>query len=215
MKKKCLGCGKIFEDKISICQDCFHGIENVRGQFESFPQGFRRETYLSLRKITLWMAVFIMAINITASLLMIPFVCTIAAKLRCNPFSIFANLYLPSIILFTIGFCFRDFFGKFAARRLIKMWSDKEWYSVSVRSWRYIKYWLISVLPLFILSLVFLVSYYIFRVKGFSSEIKSIYEILFYIGLDLGFRNLAGGIIIGWMVFNYFSSSNWISKLSK
>jgi len=209
MKKKCLGCGKIFEDKISICQDCFKTIEATRSQLDYFPRGFRKKPLLVTRKILSLCVIF----SIICSVFLFSFPVSLVL-LRRYPIFLFTGIYLPVILLFVVGIYLGNLLNKVFAKKFIKTWLDKTWYSFSTMSGRYIKYWLSAILPFFTLLFIFPVVFYILIKLFLLPEIKSIFKIYLFLGLNLGLHAFSLAFPLGVCIASYFSL-DWVQKLSK
>lgn len=142
-KRGCLGCGKIYEGTISICQECFNKVESVRSQFDFFPRGLRKKPILMGRKFLFWFLPFYI-ISIVLVLIFCPFslktkelASSITEKFGA---SIWCTYFSLNIILSLFGLYLGRLINMFSQERLFKIWSNKEWYSASSSNWLYIKF---------------------------------------------------------------------------
>ncbi len=213
--KKCLGCGQKFDGDVGICQNCFSGIENVRNQFDSFPRGFQTKPILLVRKFILIIAILtgilLFAISLGAAIV-IPLAPT--GKINLLNLMVILSPVIILIIFGIIGCNLGKILSVSANKKLFKIWSNKDWYSVSVWSWRYTKFWLPETLLLFIFVIVVPMVYNIIITTVIFMKPESVYCPLFYKGVGLGFSFLNVGLFIGFAIGNYFCT-NWVSKLPK
>jgi len=223
MKRKCLGCGKIFEDRLSICQDCFIEIENTRSTIEHFGRGFRIRPFIVARIIVLAAGLANILAAFFLIVLFLNFQPLIAAKTgysfgRLHPLLIASMLYL--ILLFFFAFLLGRLPSKKANHFLVKMWADKTWYSVSPYSWRYFKYWLSVSKHYFIVLgicvIIWSIFYMLFRQATISPSaptplfISTLYIQLLAIGSHIFYSGLFSGLAA-----ELYFSTNWVMKLKK
>lgn len=211
MKKKCLGCSKVYEAEISICEDCFKEIETVRNQFDILAIQFRKRPYLVVRKYFIWLA----ALNLLLLLLKFLIQGDDFLKLIIKVKIYTITYFLPIAILLISGILLGKFLSKRASKRIVKMWSDKEWYSVSRFSRRYLKYWLPEIIPLFALGILAWLIYYI-KPAVLSLELTQTTTLLFifYIGIYIGITFFTYALLLG-LAIGIHNYQNWIPKLSK
>ena len=217
MKKKCLACGNTFAGEISICQTCFKVIEQARSQVDALPRGFRKKAYLNLRIFNLAMALVLIVLSISMasliSLILAPFVQYIM-KLKVNHALFLMAMFLPMVIFLIIGLGAGTLLQKTITKKLIKQWSDLNWYREPARRWRNAKYWLPTILPIFILGLFLWIVFSVLQPIIFNLQIKSELVLCLLISLVFGLRFFWDGFLIG-LVLTGYHSLDWVGKLSR
>jgi hypothetical protein len=220
MKKKCVGCGKSFQDTISICNECLLAIQNTREQINPLPRKNRLSGQLFGRKLVLWVTLINIILIFQVPLLVSTQVLPPIIKETGKHLLLGGFIYnLPVIILSLFGFFMGSLFNKAAIKNMLGIWANKEFYTRS--NWfLYLKYWLpasrrsVVYLIIFILS-VFLIFYFITPLLlSWALKAQSVYGLIFSSGLMLGSNLFIFTFVIGFNLAYYFST-NWMTRLSK
>lgn len=201
MKKKCLGCGKVFEDKISICPDCFAAVENARKDI-TLEKNLRKEKIVLARRFIFIVWIVVLAVYI--------YFLTKVSLLLLAKFEMIQNVvFLGLLVVGTlVAYLCGMFAGKSFGKRVFKYWSDKSWYGLTKRQkMRYVKkgafvdFIMPCLIPLFLWILFHIAIFKLF-------DLKTTYITIKLSGLSLR------GFIIGFML-HFFLSTNWVPRLSK
>lgn len=216
MKKRCLGCGKVFDDKVSICKYCLETIENVRSQYDVFPNDLQKKNQLTNRKIMFCFSVLLIINAVILFYLSRPFLYLTFARPVYKQVLEIVYRYVLVIFLFFSGLNTGRIINKYFIVKLIKKWIDKDWYSVSDLSWRNIKYLISAELPIIFIAMIILIiflgikSAVVFRLNLFESSQK----IMFYTVSAIGIHGFVLGFAIGFMFF-FWLNTDWIARLNK
>lgn len=214
MKRKCLGCGKIFEDKISVCAECLNVLEGTRKDI-LLKYYFRKDTWLNFRKSMPILLLFLFGVY---SFLIIKI---LGLFFKIFSFKQILVFFYPSIAVLVMSFFWRVYFGRSNAKHMVKYWSNKDLYTLSL--WGRIKkiIWLREFISIFFLPGV-IITVIGFLLFYFDSSIfaVSFYNISKHTGDILIIRAqavrffISAGFVLGVFVGSFFYS-DWIAKLSK
>lgn len=214
MRKKCLGCGKVFKETISVCTECRNIIDNVRKNIH-LEAVFKKETFLRFRKIMSGIALLLFGIY---SLLIIKI---LGFFLRIFSLQQVIVFFYPSIVILFVSFFWGAYVGKRSAKTTVRLWSDKDWYSLNL--WGRIKnkflfreLILLFILPGVIITCISFLFFYFDNAiitRLFYNMSKNINSILIVRAHTIRFFTSAG-FILG-LFFGSFFYSDWVAKLSK
>lgn len=207
MRNKCLGCGKVFEDTISICQECFQAIEKARGEMSVCPQDFSKKQLLKWRKTVLLACLALMGAIIFSIL-----VCTYILW-RINlafPPSYILTIFLSAAFFLFIGLYLGALFNKVLIKWLIGIFLRKEGHLGGIRRINrrlYRSPILFSAALGLITTLLF--SHMFYQIDKFSFS-----YVIFSTIVLMGGAVCSQGYFIGRLI-NFYFSTDWIKKLSK
>ncbi len=212
-KKECLSCGNGYEGKISICQDCFVTIENVRSEFGFFPRGFKKRANLILRIFTL--AASVVSLFFLFSIIFISFstVFLIISTGRGDLIKQIVILTAPQITFFIFGLYLGGYSAKQLTKELIKLWSDRDRYLLPPKMRWYRKTRFFVLLPLFV-YVVFMIIIALVKPILIAEQSKTTYPYLFLLGSIIGLRVSFMAYTAG-LGFSFYFLTDWIAKLSK
>lgn len=202
-KRGCLGCGKIYEGTISICQDCFNTIESIRKDSNYFSRRLKLRNQVICRKIYLWFGIVFISIPI--------FLLNVKILNMRNITHVFIFLLLTTP-LSLLGLFLGHILARMEAANSVKRWSDRKCYNYpftpEARKTR--KYYLHE---LGITALYLLVLYSVVMVYNFLTFLSPISPIVFD-SLIRGL-NLLIWFFLGSSAVSSHHLTNWIPKLSK
>lgn len=220
MKNKCLGCGKPFQDKINICNECLAAIQKTREQINPLPRKFYLSTKLWGRKLALLLALINLILVFQATILAFSqFLPAIINETGNKPVLGMIVFNIPWIIFFVFGFFLGESFNRRGIKTIVKLWADKEFYALN--NWfLFKKYWL-PVSPVYaayfviLIAPVFLIGY-LWRpsILIWALKVPSVYALIFCSGLFLGASIFSFSFVVGFFTAYYFST-RWISRLTK
>lgn len=201
MKKKCLGCGKIFEGKISICGDCFAVVENTRKDI-ILEKNLRKEKIILARRVIfvicgVGLVFYIYALTKVSILLFVHF--------DGMQNVVFLGQFMgETLVAYLCGM----FLGKNSGQGMFRYLSDKSWYGLTRRQrirnslkGSFIGFFVPWLIPLFLLTLFHIATFKLLDLKTN------------YIAIKLSQLSLRG-FSIGLML-HFLLATNWTPKLSK
>lgn len=207
MKKKCLGCGKVFEDTINICQDCFQAIEKVRGEMDDLPPDFSKKKLLKWRK-TLLLGCLVLISTFISSV----FVCTYVFW-RINLFLppiLILTLFLSAVFFLSIGLYLGMFFNKIVIKWLIGIFLTKEGYLGGIRRINR----RLHAVPCLFSMVAGIIAIKLLSPLFYQSNKFSFSYIIFSVIMLVGGCVCSIGFYIG-LLINHYLSTDWMKKLNK
>ena len=220
MKNKCFGCGKPFQDKISICNECLSAIQRTREAIVPMPRKFDLPAKLWGRKLALLLVMInlflVFQSFILASVQFLPAIIKETGNKSVLNIIVFN---LPWIVFFVFGFFLGKSFNRRGIKTIVKLWADKEFYVLNNRS-LFKKYWL-PVIPVYAAYFVILIAPvlligYLWKASLFiwALKVPSKYALIFCSGLFLGTSIFSFSFVVGYFTAYYFSTS-WMKRLKK
>lgn len=213
MKKKCLGCGKVFEDRLSICQDCFNAVEHARNSV-TLPKNF------SLLEWRVNRYVMLGGLLVISGLLVFGLCTAVLFLGKHLSLDYIVFLFYPAVFGPGLSFFVGTELARGSMARVVRNWQDQAFFTLRLRErWRYPGHrfllWLFwSVIKVGALWLAMFLFMYA-EPRLFCSRLPAVLpKSIWIIRMSLAAFCVNLGFLLG--VFRgLFLYSDWISKLSK
>lgn len=207
MKKKCLGCGKVFEDTINICQNCFNAIENARRDIP-LEKRYRKNYLCRMRNVSIFFSALTLSLIVTAFFF---FFKATSILLKDSTSSRMLELFYFPLAGFLLSFGEGIFMGNYSAKKTFSQWRDKNWYTSSATNQTIRK----RQFRLMLRDILLYGAIFPLNVILFSLIRPLIIKGAFFPHLDpLTTHFLVFGALSGIAMSGFFNTS-WVARLSK